>query len=107
MKKQSNKSTDNDAYGKTLHKQDGNRQRKINTSLWRALKKLRSPVLWYSLSPMFSHCSAYYTVHIWKQFFNTLRVSVLYTGHQDQKNKWENKAKTTNEQRTKESEFNL
>ena len=38
---------------------------------------------------------------------NTLRVSVLYTGHQEQNNKWKNKAKTVKEQRTKEIEFNL
>ena len=38
---------------------------------------------------------------------NPLRVSVLYTGHQEQKDKWENKGKTMKKQWTKEIELNL
>ena len=33
-----------------------------------------------------------------------LKVSILYTGHNQQKNKWENKVKTMKEQLTKENE---
>lgn len=61
----------------------------------------RGGVIW-NLIPILSIPHFYIRYHI-----IPLRVSVLYTGHQERNNKWKNKAKTVKEQRTKEIEFNL
>ena len=68
-------------------------------------KKYRKRVLALTVLDLDDYHSFF--IYTGNTFFNPLRISVLYTGHQEQKNKWKNKAKTMKEQWTKEIEFNL